>query len=133
MEIDDLLSDRVAIEIPNPKGGAGLVASCNPEAVTMKIQRQIMALDGKSDDLDASYLMLKALDVDWNLTKNGKTVLIVPTLPANAKAAIDAATPEGQDPDYPPTLEDVSAKALAMILQALTEAARPKEPSGTAI
>lgn len=127
MELEELLSERIAVTIPSRSGGTDLKASFNPEAISQKTRRKIMALQGTEDESEAVIMMIEAFDVQWNLKKGGKDVLPVSKLPADLKAEIDAATPEGDEPEYPPVLGDVSIKALATILQLLTESAAPKE------
>ncbi len=134
MELNDLALDKDCIKdlIPSRTGGEGLTVWYAADAITPRDRRRIMALEGKEDEAEVVMMMLEAMGVEWNLKAGGVPVLPLRKLPADVKAEADAKAKKGEEPAYPPTMEDVSLKALVTILQAITEAARPKETSAEA-
>jgi hypothetical protein len=113
MDVSQLISDTTEITIPNTRGGDDLVVKFNPEAITPKDRRRILAMKADDDEAEAIMTMIEVFGTKWNLKLDG-----VPVHPAKT-------APEW-DPDAP-TLEDVPLQALVTVLNTMVDATRPKE------
>ena len=132
MDVSELLSEKQSITIPNPKGGEGLEIRFAPDAITPYYRRKIIAMTGADDEAESAMIMLEALGLEWNLRKEGQSVLPLRHVPRDLKAQIDSdALTNSLEPEYPPTLLDVPIPALFLVLNTITEAGQdPKATTG---